>query len=538
MFNRQNEYGSSGFILYVMLVTNKKTEAMNRTPTCHVGGYEHAGKRHRGNNKLRYLLYNITISAPFNTGGYIFYVVRICIIFTYERKNDMRTVALLAVTFILIIISIANNISVAYPMLCGLIIIGADAVARGYKFRDVASMAVNGIKKSLIIYKVFVLIGSIISIWIASGTVPGLMYYGFKMINPEFYIVISFLLTSLVSMLLGTSFGTISTIGIALMAVGRGFDINLSILSGAIISGAYLGDRSSPMSSSAVLTAAVTESDLYENLKYMISTLIPAFIISLILYILSGSSHISASYDFSRVSSIQNSIGHNFNINPIVLIPPVIIMLLALFKIDIKTNMLIGIIAGSIIALFMQHVSFIELIKYAVLGYSNNFSDSFLSSIIKGGGIISMVKAAVIIAVSSGLNGILEGTKMLDNILKGFTDSIKTKEQLVLKTAVIGIITAMYGCSQTISIMMTGYIMKPQYRKLNMSNKSMARVIADTCVVLSPMIPWNIAGMVPALNMGVKSIDFIPYSYLCFLLPVITISYAYAARCKAAFGKR
>lgn len=439
----------------------------------------------------------------------------------------MRTALVLGTTFVLIIISIANNVSVLYALIGGLVISGINAIAGGYRPGDIYNMAVKGIKKSMIIYILFTLIGSIISVWIASGTVPGLMYYGFMLIKPESFILASFLLTSAVSMMLGTSFGTVSTIGIALMAVGKGFGLNPGIISGAIISGAYLGDRSSPMSSSAILTSVVTESKLYENLKHMMATLAPAFTVSALLYYVTGRIYNGQSFDMSRVVELQEALKVDFNISLLVLLPPLVIIILSLFKVNIKINMLIGIAVGALLALFLQKITLLELFECILLGYDRKLGSDFLSQIIKGGGITSMVKAGFIVAVSSALNGVFEGTKMLDSILEFFTRNIKNTGHLILKSVVLSILAAMYGGSQTISIIMTAYIMKPAFKKQKVSVNTFARTIADTSVVLSPMIPWNIAGLVPALNMGVRVIDFIPYSYLCFILPAVTILYSF-----------
>jgi len=439
----------------------------------------------------------------------------------------MDTVFILIVIFILIVVSIMNSISVLYPLAVGLIITGISRVLKGYSFKDVCGMALDGVKKTAIIFNILMLIGIIISVWIASGTVPGLMYYGFMIIKPGTFVLTAFILTMVMSMLLGTSFGTVSTIGIALMAVGRGFGINPCIISGAIISGAYVGDRSSPMSSSAILTSALTESKLYDNLKYMMTTLVPAVIITAILYYFTGGVNSGQSVDISRVMKIQEELSSNFYISLPVLIPPLVIMILPLFKVNIKINIITGIVIGGLLAVFIQKVSMQNLIKYAILGYNRPMSGEFLSEIIKGGGLVSMVKALLIIAVSSALNGIFESTKMLEEILGFITKKIKGEGELVLKSALISIITAMYGCSQTLSIMMTGYIMKPHFKKLNISREAFARTIADTSVVLSALIPWNIASLVPAASLGVKAVDFIPYAYICFILPAISIVFSY-----------
>lgn len=442
----------------------------------------------------------------------------------------MKIILMLVGIFALIIVSVFNNIPVMYPLAAGLIIAGAVGISEGYGFKSVCYMAVKGMKKTALIYKVFILIGIIISMWMASGTVPGLMYYGLMLIKPQTVIVLAFLLTSIVSMLLGTSFGTVSTIGIALMAVGRGFGVNIGLLSGAIISGAYLGDRSSPMSSSAILTAAVTESKLYDNLKHMISTLIPALLISLALYYITGVAAGGQSSDMSRISELKDALMSSFKISPLVLIPPLFIIILPLFKVDIKLNMLIGIIIGGVLAAFVQGNSLIDILKSSVFGYDSQLSNDMLSGIVKGGGIISMLNAGITIAVSSALNGIFEETGMLENVLSFFTKKIRSIGQLIFKTFIMSLISSMYGCSQALSIMLTGNIMKPVFKRLGISSSSFARTIADTCVVLAPLVPWNIAGLVPASNMGVRVIDYAPYAFLCLILPVITIIFSYTGR--------
>lgn len=442
---------------------------------------------------------------------------------------------ILGVTLILIILAVFNDVPVLYSLMGGIFITSVYGIYSGYKAADVYRMAVNGARKSAIVYILLGLIGIITSAWIASGTVAGIMYYGFSIIRPETFVVASFILSSIVSMILGTSFGTVSTMGIALMAIGRGFDINPGLVSGAIISGSYLGDRSSPMSSTAILTSSVTETDLYENLRHMMATLIPAVTFSVILYYFMGKSSGSIqAHDLSRISELQGAIRSSFNISPIVLLPPLIVIILSLMRVNIKTNMVIGIIAGGIIAVLMQESRLGYVFYSAVFGFDRQFSHPILTQILRGGGITSMAKVGFTIAAATALNGVFEGTKLFDGILPLITKGSLSPGGLILRSAITSILSAMYGCSQTLSIIMTANFMKQPFWRLNISNTTLARTIADTSVVISPIIPWNIAGLVPALNLGVKVTDFIPYAYLCIALPVITILYGYIGLVKKA----
>ncbi|MCT4583835.1 MAG: Na+/H+ antiporter NhaC family protein [Peptostreptococcaceae bacterium] len=420
-------------------------------------------------------------------------------------------------TFLLLIYFISSNVFVGIPLLFGLLIFCFIAYRRGFLIKDIFNMAYTGSKKAFVVLQIFFLIGGITSIWMCAGTVPAIVYYGIKFMNPNLFILYAFLISSIVSILLGTSFGTVGTVGIALMVLARSGNINLSIAAGAIISGSFLGDRCSPMSSSANLVANLTNTNLYLNIKNMIKTSIIPFIVTCILYAIIS---LKTPLNFLG-NTIDNDILATFNISVLVLLPSFIIIILSLFKVNVKLSMLISIVISFLISITYQNYSLMEVIKFLVLGFKLDPSNP-LSTIIKGGGIISMWKASFVIFVSCALAGIFNGTNMLKTI-ENILLKAKSKTQVYLYTFVTSILTGAFGCNQAISVVLTTELMSKVYKKRNLNDYNLAIDIENTSILLSALIPWNIAAFVPTTTLNVDAFSFIPYAFYLYLLPIINI---------------
>ncbi|HYF75287.1 MAG TPA: Na+/H+ antiporter NhaC family protein, partial [Candidatus Nitrosocosmicus sp.] len=250
----------------------------------------------------------------------------------------------LAGVFVLLMLSVYKGIYIFYPLFAGLIIFILLAWKRGFRLKELAGMVLKGSRKSLIIVNILLLIGAITAVWRASGTVAYVVYYGIKLMEPNLFILYAFILCSAVSFLLGTSFGTVGTIGMILMVMVKGGDININIVAGAIISGAYFGDRCSPMSSSANLVATVTDTDLYINIKNMFKTAAIPYLVSIIIYgILSFQNPLHLGE-----SQIGAELMKTFSLHWAAILPALIILVLAAFKVNVKLSMLISIAVGAV----------------------------------------------------------------------------------------------------------------------------------------------------------------------------------------------
>jgi NhaC family Na+:H+ antiporter len=428
----------------------------------------------------------------------------------------MDIAAALIIIFFSLLFSVYKNINIVYPLFVGILILTFVALRRGFKFQDVFHMALKGGKKSLLIIRIFILIGAITAVWRASGTVAFIVYYGIELMNPRYFIVYAFILSSIVSFLLGTAFGTAGTIGIVLMILAKSGNVNVNIAAGAIIAGAYFGDRCSPMSSSAVLTASITETDLYKNIKNMFRTAMIPFILSILFYTVLSVHNPLVSTD----SNILNTILGAFNIHITAILPAAAILILAIFRVDVKISMLVSIIIGMLLAFTLQSYSIPNILKYTVFGFSLDGTGVF-NDIMKGGGILSMLKIALIVMISSAYSGIFEGTHMLKEIQR-VLEIIAHKYGIFVSMIISGLITASLGCTQALAILLTNQLIKDTYKKQNRDKYELAIDIENSAVVLSPLIPWNIAGAVPAATLAVTA-GFIPFAFYLYLIPICNL---------------
>jgi NhaC family Na+:H+ antiporter len=422
----------------------------------------------------------------------------------------------IVISFVLFLFSNLKGYLIVYPLLASLAIFIAILSNKGFQLKSLIAMAVAGSQKSFSVINILLLIGVVMSVWMAAGTVPVLVYWGIKLIDPQYFIFWAFILTSAISLLIGTSFGAASTIGLALTIAASGSAVNPNIIGGAIIAGAYLGDRCSPMSSSANLIAAITQTEIYTNLKNMAATSCLPLIVSSILYlILSLANPVELANN-----NLAFEISKAFNLNSITLLPALTILILCVKRIEVKIAMAASVIAGSAIAIFVQGYAPIELIQFAITGFKLH-SNSSLKDIVAGGGILSMAKVSTVVIVSTAFAGIFAGTKTLE-FVEEYLDKARSRSDLFLGTTIISLLSAAFGCTQTVAIILTHQLVEEKYSREGLKSDRLALDLENTAVVLSPLIPWNIAGLVPATVLNVDS-GFIPYAFYLYLIPLFNL---------------
>lgn len=428
----------------------------------------------------------------------------------------MDIAAALIFIFFSLLFSVYRNINIVYPLFIGLLLLMFVALRRGFQLKDVFHMALKGGKKSLLIIRIFILIGAITAVWRASGTVAFIVYHGIELMNPRYFIVYAFILSSIVSFLLGTAFGTVGTIGIVMMILAKSGNVDINITAGAIIAGAYFGDRCSPMSSSAVLIASITETDLYKNVHNMFKTSMIPFILSIVIYIVLSLYNPLVFTD----RNILNTISGAFNIHLVAILPAVAILILAAFRVDVKISMLTSIFIAMLLAFILQGYSIPNILKYTVFGFNLDGAGVF-NDIIKGGGIVSMLKIALIVLISSAYSGIFEGTQMLKEIQR-VLEIIAHRYGIFVSMIISGLITASLGCTQALAILLTNQLIKDTYKKQNRDKYELAIDLENSAVVISPLIPWNIAGAVPAAALT-ATVGFIPFAFYLYLIPICNL---------------
>ena len=395
--------------------------------------------------------------------------------------------------------------SVVYALVIGYIIFIIYGLIKGHNLIVLIKKSFEGILTVKNILLVFILIGMITALWRTSGTIAYIVYMGSKLISPSILILLTFLLCSMLLVLIGTSLGTAATMGVICASIGKTMGVNPYYVGGAVLSGIYFGDRCSPMSTSALLIAELTKTNLYTNIKLMIKTSIVPFIVTCLFYLLLGFK--------STVSNISVDVTEifkqNYNLNTIVIIPAILIILLSLLKINVKKTMLVSIVISFIIAIFIQRDSVVALINYCIFGYHH--PNERLNLMMKGGGILSMVNVSLIVGISSSYSGIFKETKMLVSLKKYLKDfSKKTSSYFVIFLS--SIISGAIACNQSLGTILTNELCGELVEK-----QKMAIILENTVILLVGLIPWNIAMGVPLKTIGIGVMSGIYAFYLYFL---------------------
>lgn len=450
-----------------------------------------------------------------------------------SRRQPIDLIVVFLVSFGLLLTSAIRGIFIAFPLAIALTLFSAVLFARGFSLRALFCMGWAGAKKSLPVIQVLLLIGVLTAVWMAAGTVPALVYYGTGLISGRFFILWAFVLTSVVSVLTGTAFGAVGTIGIALMVIARGSDATINPVAGAIIAGAFLGDRCSPMSSSAHLVASVTQTHLYTNLRNMLISSRWPLAISVAFY-----AALALFYPVTlSASPITAELPNAFNLAPVTLLPAVAMLLLAILKVEVKLAMLVSIGMGGAIAHTLQHTSFSDLLQFTLFGYQHP-QNTPLSAILLGGGLLPMAKSTLVVLISTAFAGIFAGSQAL-NFLGGWLKHAHSQRQLTQSTLIVSILSNVFGCTQTIAIVLTEQIMAPHYvtnaegesslnaqpneqpnqQTTKQAHEKLALDIEDTAVVIAPLVPWNIGSLIPTTILAIGP-GFIPYAVYLLLLPL------------------
>ena len=415
----------------------------------------------------------------------------------------MGSVITISLFSLSLIVCLLLKISVVYALIIGYIIFISYGLIKGYKLKALIKKSFEGIMTVKNILLVFILIGMITALWRASGTIAFIVYIGSKLISPSILIFLTFLFCAVLSVLIGTSLGTATTMGVICFSIGKTMGINPYYIGGAVLSGIYFGDRCSPMSTSALLISELTKTDLYANIKLMIKTSVIPFIVTCLFYLLLGFK--------STVSNISVDVieifKQNYNLNIIVIIPAILIIILSILKINVKKTMLVSIVISFIIAMFIQRDSIVALINYCIFGYHH--PNERLNLMMKGGGILSMVNVSLIVGISSSYSGIFKETKLLVSLkehLKVFAK--KTSNYFVIFLS--SIISGAIACNQSLGIILTNELSEELVDK-----RERAIIFENTVVLLVGLIPWNIAMDVPlkTLDVGVMSGLFAFYLY-------------------------
>lgn len=441
-----------------------------------------------------------------------------------DRNLVLKPSAIMSICLIFIIGSIILSIPLYFGFLAGIVLTSTVLYKSGYHMREIYETSVSALKDVKRLLIVILFIGATTSIWLASGVVPTIMYYGFTYMEGVNFLLAVFLITSVVSYFLGTAIGTISTVGISLSGIGLSIGIPHNLMVGVLVSGAFIADKISPLSGLVNLGMTTVNRNYKELFKSMIITLIPAIAATSVIYFIIGSSYIAKT---ENLIMYKQAIQEGFNTSPALFILPAVILILSISGLDSLKTFSIGIGVGAILSVIFQQESLLSIIKALIFGYRGNTPSEELNRLLLSGGMISMIEAIFIVAGAYLLIKLFEKGNVLVPLMDKLVYGINNKMSLIGRTGLISILMTVATCDQTSGIILPGTILQEKYKELKLDNAVLARTIFDTGVIVAPLMPWNINSFLIKPVMGITAAQYAPFAVLCIVCPLITMLVSY-----------
>ena len=413
------------------------------------------------------------------------------------------------------------------PMLLGVLVASIVGLKCGFSWQNIQNGMVRGITNALPATIILIIVGIMIGVWILAGVVPTLIFYGLTILSPAIFLPATVIICALTSLATGTSWGTTGTIGVALMGVGAGLGFPLPLVAGAVLSGAYFGDKMSPLSDTTNMAPALAGTDLFTHIKHMSYTTGVAIALTLVIEIVIGFQYGAGEGDLERISTMLALLDENFTINIVMILPPIVVMAVSFKKMPAIPGITLGVIAGVILAVGLQGAQFDTIASAAFSGFESTTGNEDVDSLLTRGGMNSMMYTISLVIVAMMFGGVMERTNQLKTIADKVLALANSTGSLIASTALTCIGANMVLCDQYMSIVMGARSYAQAYRDRGVAPENLSRAVEDSGTVTACLIPWNSGGAYQAATLGVATIAYAPFAFFCWLSPIITILYGY-----------
>ncbi|MFW5663465.1 MAG: Na+/H+ antiporter NhaC [bacterium] len=415
------------------------------------------------------------------------------------------------------------------------------AIRLGHKWTDLRAGIVKSIGSAMTAILILLLIGSLAGTWLLGGIVPAMIYYGLQILNPTIFLVAACVVSAVVSLATGSSWSTVATLGVALLGIGRALGMPDGVIGGAIISGAYFGDKMSPLSDTTNLAPAMAGTDLFTHIKYMAWTTIPSISIALIIFLIMGLRTYSGNV-YNDIEPVLDAISGTFTITPILFVVPALVIFLIIRKVPALPALFFGTLAGAISALIFQpqiiqqvsgmddkfHVAaYIAIMKSMYADISVNTNHEMVNSLLSSGGMRGMLNTVWLILCAMIFGGIMESSGLLHRITESVIKLAHNTGSLIASTAGTCIFFNVTASDQYLSIVVPGRMFAETYRERLLKPQNLSRTLEDSGTVTSVLVPWNTCGATQATVLGIPTLVFLPYCFFNIISPFMTILFAY-----------
>ena len=412
------------------------------------------------------------------------------------------------------------------PLAFGILIAGALARMRGYRWANMEVGIYHVAGVGLPSIAILMTVGMIIGVWILAGIVPLLIYYGLAILSPGTFLLAACLVCSVISLATGTSWGTTGTVGLALIGIGDGLGIPAYLTAGAVVSGAFFGDKMSPLSDTTNLAPAVCGTDLWSHIRGMVPTTGPAMLVSLALYAWIGRSYSGGAMNSESVDVISSHLEQSFHMTPWLLLPPIAVVILALGKFPALPSIFAGVVLGGIVAMAAQGASLHDVFKAMQDGYVSQTGVKVVDDLLTKGGIMSMTWVITLVLIALGFGGILEKTRCLEVILESILKVARTRFGLIAASTGASMGTNLIAGDVYLSIALPGRMFAPAFRARGLSVTNLSRSLEDGGTLFSPLVPWNVGGAFVSGTLGIPTLAYAPVAFACWLSPLFGLLWA------------
>jgi len=416
------------------------------------------------------------------------------------------------------------------------------AIQIGHQWKDILQAIVDGISMSMGAVLILLSVGGLIGTWLMAGTVPSLIYYGLEILSPQWFYVAACIICAIAALSTGSSWTVAGTLGVALIGVAMGLGLSASVAAGAIISGAYFGDKMSPLSDTTNLAPAVAETDLFTHIRHMAWTTTPSFVIALILFTVIGLGA-DVQSDGDALLALKTALDDNFNITPFALIPLVVVFFMAYKKVPPLPTILFGALLGGFVAIVLQPevvIAFADspdlapglaMTKGIWLALANGFVSSTgvteVDDLLSRGGMSSMLVTIWLILTAMAFGAVLEHTGMLQRLIQSALKAAKSTGSLIMTVVLSAIGINIVAADQYIAIVLPGKMFKAEFQRRGLKPKNLSRVIEDSGTLTSPLVPWNTCGAYMASTLGVATLAYLPFVFFNLINPLVSIIYGF-----------
>ena len=411
------------------------------------------------------------------------------------------------------------------PLLLGCAVAAAAGLIHGCSPRDIGAGVAQSVRRSLEAICILLLIGALIGVWIAAGVVPAMVSYGLQIISPRWFLASAMLVCALISMVLG-SWGTAGTVGLAFMGMAHAMGIPLPLTAGAVISGAYVGDKLSPLADTTNLAAAVAEEKIFTCIRHIFKVSAPVFLLCLIIYGALGLRYGDEAAGTDQFSEMIRALDGAFQLSPLCLLPLLILLLCMLIRIPAIPSLAIGILSGLIYGLAAQHRSFPALLRCLLWGFAGDTGNSTVDQLLSAGGVISMGYTVSIVLLAMSLGGIMEQTGQMESLVSPLMKRSRGFAALMAAAVFTSVGTNVLLPDQYIAITLPGRMYAKAFDERGLRRKDLALAIGVGGALTSALVPWNTCGTFMAGILGVPAAAYLPVAFYNLTMPLAVVIYA------------